>query len=228
MKKMFFGALLSYLFVCCTSKIDDNNSTGNVYGVVTISTTAEPVRAAGVSLFVVNDYSLNAGGSQVPNLSLLLKTVTYDDGHFEFNDISPDNYFLRVEMDGYEVVEMYLIVEAGRTARADMQMKEIDTGVSVLTFVPTVSQNTVSFRGQYHYVYGVDNPTECGFVYGDNPNPTFSKDHVVKGKVTLTPNYEYIFVAESSDLYSMHTYHVRAYAKNKKGISYGEDRKFNT
>lgn len=226
MKKKFFWTLLSVLFVCCTSTIDDKNGTGNVYGVVTISTTAEPVRAAGVSLFVVNGYSLNAGGSQIPNLSLLLKTVTYDDGHFEFNDISPDNYFLRVEMDGYEVVEMYLIVEAGRTARADMQMKEIDTGVSVLTFAPTVSLNKVSFRGQFRYQYTVDWPTEYGFVYGDNPNPTINHDHVVKG--TLTTEYGYYFVAEPSDLYSMHTYHVRAYAKNKKGISYGEDRKFNT
>lgn len=208
--KSFLSTLLIALCLWgCTDK-DESAGTGNIYGVVTVKSTAEPMRATGVELYYNN--------------ALLLKTVTYDDGHYEFTDLEAGGYELKVAATGYDEVTFDVIVEAGRTARADMQLEEIDTGVTVLTLPPTVSSYTVSFKGEFRCQYSVDWPTEYGFVYGKGSNPTINHDHIVKG--TMTTEHGYFFIAEPTNLDAITTYYVRAYAKNKKGISYGEDRTF--
>lgn len=212
MKRVIF--LLTFcvlLWTSCGDPMNIKDSKGNVYGVVTDLSSAEPMRAAGVSLFVIN------GTDQYnkPILSLLLKTVTYDDGHFEYNDIDPGEYYLTVEMDGYDSVAMSITVEAGRTARADMQMSKIDTGLTVKTGTPTVNVTTVAFKGEYSY--RKSSPNEYGFVYGNNQNPTKEKDVVIKASK--------YFVAEANDV-KKGLYHVRAYATNSLGTTYGEDVEF--
>ncbi|MDE5906597.1 MAG: carboxypeptidase-like regulatory domain-containing protein, partial [Alistipes sp.] len=209
MKSFLSTLLIGLCLWSCTDK-DESVATGNIYGVVTVKSTAEPMRATGVELYYNN--------------ALLLKTVTYDDGHYEFVDLKAGTYELRVVAEGYVDVKFSVIVEAGRTARADMQLEEIDTGVTVLTLTPTVSSSKVSFKGEFRYQYTVDWPTEYGFVYGKGSNPTVNYDHIVKG--TMTAEHGYFFIAEPTDLNSRETYYVRAYAKNKKGISYGEQRTF--
>jgi LPXTG-motif cell wall-anchored protein len=64
--------------------------------------------------------------------------------------------------------------------------------------------------------------TERGFVYALNANPTTSDTHVVVG------SGEGIFSSTLSGLSSGTTYHVRAYATNSAGTSYGEDTTFTT
>jgi len=209
MKKGFLLILAVLAFCSCTK--DESGTTGSIYGVVTVEETAEPMRATGVELYHYG--------------SLLLKTVTYDDGHYEFENLTAGEYELKVVASGYTDALYSVIVEAGRTARADMQMKKIETGVTVLTYTPTVSSNKVSFKGEFRYQYSVDWPTEYGFVYGKGSNPTINHDYIVKG--TMTTERGYFFVAEPTDLNNGETYYVRAYAKNKKGISYGENRMFN-
>ena len=110
MKKYLLLYLLPLFLYGCTDSVDELDGKGDIYGVVVESTTANPVRAAGVSLYIQDE--------TMP--SLLLKTVTYDDGHFEFNKIKSGQYILIVEMEGYKEEGMYITVEAGRTARADM------------------------------------------------------------------------------------------------------------
>lgn len=208
-----FLAIFLVALVFCGCSTDMSDDTGNIYGVVTVKSTAEPMRATGVELWT-SEY----------NSSLLLKTVTYDDGHYEFNNLKAGKYKLQVVAEGYADVNFNVIVEVGRTARADMQLEEIDTGVTVLTLPPTVSSYTVSFKGEFRYHYSVDWPTEYGFVYGKGSNPTINHDHIVKG--TMTTEHGYFFIAEPTNLDAITTYYVRAYAKNKKGISYGEERSF--
>ncbi len=200
-----------FLWTSCSDPMNTKESKGNVYGLVTDLSSAEPMRAAGVSLFVIS----GTNRYNEPILSLLLKTVTYDDGHFEFNDIEPGDYYLTVEMDGYDLVKMSITVEAGRTARADMQMSKIDTGLTVKTGIPTVNVTTVAFEGKYSYRR--NSPDEYGFVYGNNQNPTKEKDIVIKAA-------EY-FVAEAN-VEKKGVYHVRAYATNSLGTTYGEDVSF--
>lgn len=93
----------------CASDSDEAGSVGSIYGVATDMETAEPMRGMGVELY--------------RNGSLLLKTVTYEDGHYEFSDLAPDNYVLKVAAEGYAAVEYKVVVEAGRQARQDMQLK---------------------------------------------------------------------------------------------------------
>ena len=210
MKNILSIILIAFCFWSCGDDKGESGNTGGIYGVVTVASTAEPMKATGVELYHYG--------------SLLLKTVTYDDGHYEFTDLEAGGYELKVAATGYDEVTFDVIVEAGRTARADMQLEEIDTGVTVLTLPPTVSSYTVSFKGEFRYQYSVDWPTEYGFVYGKGSNPTINHDHIVKG--TMTTEHGYFFIAEPTNLDAITTYYVRAYAKNKKGISYGEDRTF--
>ena len=99
---------------CSTEKSDEQPiATGGIYGVITIKSTAELMRATGIDLYYNN--------------TLLLKTLTYDDGHYEFTDLKAGTYELRVAVDGYVDAKSSVIVEAGRTARADMQLTEIET-----------------------------------------------------------------------------------------------------
>lgn len=69
--------LLWLLCVVVTSciKSDAKNLYGSIYGLESVFETGMPMRATGVKLY-----------KQISG-ALSLKTVTYDDGHFEFDDL---------------------------------------------------------------------------------------------------------------------------------------------
>lgn len=209
MKKYLLLYLLPLFLYGCTDSVDELD--GDIYGVVVESTTANPVRAAGVSLYIQDE--------TMP--SLLLKTVTYDDGHFEFNKIKSGQYILIVEMEGYEEEDMYITVEAGRTARADMQLKKIETGLTVITSAAIVDGKNVQFKGSFRYTDYGNYPSEWGFVYGMEQNPSLTYDEVIS---TTRVWYE-DFEAEIQDV-DKGVYYVRAYAKNRNGVSYGANLSF--
>ena len=201
----------------CSSPTEINEDKGNIYGVITDSN-AEPVRAASISLF---NYSITYPyGEPFLQRSLLLKTVTFDDGHYEFNDIEPKEYYLEVEKNGYSDESMFITV--------DMMLTRIETGLTILTSSPHVNGSSVTFEGKFRYKSG-NSPDEYGFVYGQQKNPTKEQDNIVKSSnapsYTTSGDY-YNFSSEVSSI-NKGTYHVRAYAINKLGISYGEDREFN-
>ena len=120
MKKLLIWAMVltSIMYVSCTkSEEGDEEKFGSIYGIVTELGTAEPMKAVGVELYKMSPYSYAYD-------NLLLKTVTFDDGHFEFKDLNPENYLVKVVADGYEQTEKgFVIVEAGRQARIDLQVK---------------------------------------------------------------------------------------------------------
>ena len=89
MKKYLLLYLLPLFLYGCTDSVDELDGKGDIYGVVVESTTANPVRAAGVSLYIQDE--------TMP--SLLLKTVTYDDGHFEFNKIKDKDKTFREKLN---------------------------------------------------------------------------------------------------------------------------------
>ena len=113
MKKVLLLAMVltSIMLGSCTKDDDANNGEepGSIYGIVTELGTSEPMKAIGVELY--------KGGN------LLLKTVTYDDGHFEFKDLTPENYVVKVVGKEYESAEKAVTVEAGRQARIDLQLR---------------------------------------------------------------------------------------------------------
>ena len=154
-KKITLGLLACLMIVTATigcSKIDNpgnNGNTGTIYGIVTV--TGEPLKGIGVSLFVDN--------------ALLLKTVTYDDGHYEFSDLEPKEYTLKVEAEGYETFSTTVVVESGRQARADMQLTLVETGMNVITYEAVVSGNAALLKGHYSIDSYSYEPNEIGFYY---------------------------------------------------------------
>ena len=64
--------------------------------------------------------------------------------------------------------------------------------------------------------------TERGVVYGTSQNPTTSNSKVTSGSGTGS------FACLLTNLQEGTTYYVRAYAKNEKGTSYGEQKSFTT
>lgn len=63
---------------------------------------------------------------------------------------------------------------------------------------------------------------ERGICWSENPKPTVSDQHLPSGSGTGD------FTVQMEDLEPNKTYYVRAYAKNAKGIGYGEDESFIT
>jgi len=203
MKNILSVILIAFCFWSCGDKGESGN-TGSIYGVVTVASTAEPMRATGVELYY--------------HEALLLKTVTYDDGHYEFTDLEAGGYLLRVVATGYDEALFDVIVEAGRTARADMQLTEAYTGMIVRTLDVNVIGNKATLNGSYSCDYLRD-PSEYGFYYATHTTP-------IHGGTRITgTNENKVFSACINDL-KKGTYYVQAYAKNSKGTTYGEERTF--
>lgn len=205
-KILTFAIVLAGLIVgsCTKSEEGDEDKLGSIYGIVTELSTAEPMRAMGVELY--------------KNNKLLLKTVTYDDGHFEFKDLNPNNYQVKVVADGYEQTEEGLVsVEAGRQARIDLQVVKQTTHMVVRTIEATVNGHKATLNGEFTNESGYY-PSEVGFVYSTLTNPQ-EGGTIVKCKVNTT------FSTTLNDL-GAGTYYFQAYAKNKGGTGYGELRSF--
>lgn len=199
MKKLFLIIWVIAGFVSCAK--DESGKTGSIYGVVTIEETAEPMRATGIELYRDD--------------LLLLKTVTYDDGHYEFENLVAGEYKLRVVASGYVNTSYNVVVESGRTARADMQLVRLQTYMTVRTLDATnVGSNSATLSGKYTCSDSRYNPSEVGFVYSTTPTP--SNDGT---KITCTKQNS--FSCEINNL-KKGTYYYQAYAKNTIGIEYGE------
>ena len=206
--KTFLFTLLIFICGLTISCTEDGHGYGNIYGVVTASDSAEPMRGIGVELY--------------KSESLLLKTITYDDGHFEFDDLTSGNYILKVVADGYEELEYQVLVESNRTARADMQLIKLDTGISVVTAKSEAKSNgTVIFYGDYTYYYhgSTYNVNEIGFIYGQSSNLNSSNGTFVKSNKPSDNNY--FIISEVKGLCAGKWY-VMAYAKNNIGYAFGD------
>lgn len=213
MKRFLLWAfvLAGIIFGSCTSTEDEaSEQVGSIYGIVTELGTAEPMKAMGVELYR-DRFS-----------ALLLKTVTFDDGHFEFKDLKPMEYQVKVVADGYEQTEEGLVtVEAGRQARIDLQVKKQEVHAKAYTANATVSGSQVTLNGEYtkDYNYSV---TEAGFVYATNNNPQNGGTKVKCKKDEIKEvNSAYKFSTTITDL-SRGTYYYQAYATTSYGTAYGE------
>lgn len=207
--KFAASLMLCYMFFGCTPEEIENEKYGTIYGIVTV--TGEPLKGIGVSLFVDD--------------ALLLKTVTYEDGHYEFSDLKPGEYNLEVETEGYNTFSTTVMVEAGRQARADMQLTLVETGLNVITYEAVVSGNAALLKGHYDWVYSSSKPNEVGFYYSTS-TPVTNGTKVKTNDITSTSqSYHYDFQVNVPDLMPG-TYYVQAYAKNSKGTTFGDIKTF--
>ncbi|MBQ6869721.1 MAG: DUF1566 domain-containing protein [Alistipes sp.] len=211
MKKLVILTLLINLISC--SELDtQTQQTGNIYGVVTIDSSGEPMRATAIQLH----YHIGKYMNLEDNVgALLLSTVTYDDGHYEFNDLTPGDYIVSLSASGYSSKLLHVVVESGRTAHADMQLTKLDTRMTVRTLTPTpISYNSVQLNGSYTYTSSSYSPDEVGFCYSQSQTQILSDHKLTATKATS-------FNAEAKNL-TPGTWYVQAYAKNDIGTAYGE------
>lgn len=214
MRNLVIIAILLPFLISCSG--EDIPETGNIYGIVTSN--AEPMRATEIQLYYHNGNNSSNLGYNIG--ALLLSTVTYDDGHYEFNDLNPGDYIVAISAAGYSSKLLHVVVEAGRTARADMQLEQKDIHMTVLTLNPTpISYNTVQLNGSYTYNGSSYSADEVGFCYSQVQDNILS-DHKLTASVAKS------FNAEAKNLASG-TWYVQAYAKNYIGTVYGEIVEFN-
>lgn len=203
--------LLTLLTAGCASD-EEGRSSGSIYGIVT--TTGEPLKGIGVSLYKIEN---NIPGGNIygdSQLSLLLKTVTYDDGSYEFTDLRAGRYRLTVETENYEKFETNVVVEAGRQARADMKLTKKNIYLTASTTKAEVTANNVRLTGTYKYYSGYS-PNEYGFYYSQDAQPAQNGQQV-------TGTYaDYSFTADINGL-APGTYYYQAYAKNRLGTALGD------
>lgn len=220
MKKLVILAMVltGIIYVSCAKSGEgDEDKLGSIYGIVTELGTAEPMKAVGVELYKKSNTSKDA---------LLLKTVTFDDGHFEFNNLIPENYQVKVVADGYEQTEEgYVAVEAGRQARIDLQVKKQDFQMTLSTYnVESISSTGVTFKGAYYCKNSNFYPSEYGFIF-------FKEGQALDGTIVKSLDKKYIeyytyeFTASVNNI-SSGSYYVKAYAKNSIGTVYGDVKKF--
>ena len=191
----------------CSGTSEEVSAKGSIYGIVVESSNTEPLAGLGVELYRIGN----------SHNSLLLKTVTFDDGHFEFTDLDPDEYIIKVVASGYDEssTEYYVTVEAGRQARVDMQVKKIETHMSVITHEPTIDGQNVTLSLTVNYKSGYS-PNEKGFLYSTNKDPISNGTRVkVSGESSTTLSNIVPGI-----------YYVVAYAINDNGIAYGEVKSF--
>lgn len=120
MKKLLYTIIAIVLCISvtlwygCNDKEKEVESLGSIFGMVSEAGSAEPMRGTGVELYYLNEEG-TAG-------ALLFRTTTADDGSYSFDDVKAGEYLLRVEIPGYKRTEYRVVVESGRSARADMQV----------------------------------------------------------------------------------------------------------
>lgn len=197
--------LCGVIFLCSCEVLVPH---GSIYGVVVESSRVEPLAGLGVELYHLKG----------DHKSLLLKTVTYADGHFEFVDLIPGEYFLKVIAAGYDenTTEYYVTVESNRQARVDMQVKLLNTNITVTTEDPIINGAVVIFNCTIQSFGDEYTPKEVGFFYSMTNTPQ------VDGiKIKSSNN-------KSAELQNLKngTYYVVAYAINDVGICYGDVKKF--
>lgn len=217
---IIFFSLAVLIISGCEGAIDAPPvNEGSIYGVVA-GENAELLRGADVSLFTWENISARIGKS------LIMQTVTYDDGHFEFIDIDSGTYTIAVSSEGYEGIEMDITVLQGKTSKIDLKMKPIEIGLVIITYAPTIMGTNVKFKGHCSQIER--GCTEWGFVYGEKAMPTIN-NHIVKTNEKELDSYSSISLFSFGAELNIKTkgiYHVRAYGKNPKGVAYGEDRQF--
>lgn len=113
MKKTFYLFIIAA--VALLNGCEEAKQQGGIYGVITDKATEEPIRTAGVQL------------------STGMKTITGDEGQYEFTELEAGGYTLQISKTGYtEILNYKIVVEAGKTAKGDMQMEKLPPSLRVV------------------------------------------------------------------------------------------------
>lgn len=116
MKRIFFISLSLIIFCNACKNVQEEELMGTIYGVVTDKASGEPVQTAGVELSPVG-----------------LKTITGNEGQFEFTNLTPGNYTLLVTKTGYaDYASNTIVVKSGQTAKGDVQIELLPPALKIV------------------------------------------------------------------------------------------------
>ncbi|MBO5085564.1 MAG: carboxypeptidase-like regulatory domain-containing protein [Bacteroidaceae bacterium] len=132
MKRLFYILLAGLLFVACDD-INEEINVGRISGVVSDKNTGEPVATVSAVL--------SPGGNS---------TVTGSDGSFEFVDLSPGEYTVNINKEGYKSNGKVVTVAANQTTQAHLLIERIPAVITAdrteLDFGKDYGVNTLSFN----------------------------------------------------------------------------------
>ncbi len=207
MRRIFCFMMVTALFCSCTK--EENETQGSIYGVITEMDSAEPMRATSVELHSKSNNS---------NYLLLTKTVTYDDGHYEFNNLSTGSYRLVLNAEGYKNITHDVLVDGSKTSKGDMQLERLVIGVSISANISQISTNFATIQASYTVSsYSPPQISEVGFFYAKHKNPSNGGSKMVATKYSIGGGLNftaYGFNSTATGLIPNSTYYVQAFIKS--------------
>lgn len=173
----------------------DNDSKGGIHGVAVDAENQEPMRGVNVQLCKQSG-------------TILGSTITYDDGHFEFTDVTPGDYTVIISSTKYPNVKYDFSVKAGRTASLDIPL-----GLYTNPYFPIYLSS--QYTGWFRIKLTMPNEDsveiiEKGVYYSESDNPM-----TTGAKAEHDSYYQYSFNGERTTMY-----YVQAYVKDDKGNTY--------
>ncbi len=120
-------------------------------------------------------------------------------------------------------VRAYATNSAGTSYGVDVSFTTLESPTVTTQAVSSIDQTTVTGNGNITDL-GYPNPTQHGVCWSTAENPTVSDSKTEEGSASTTG----AFTSSITGLTANTTYHVRAYATNSAGTSYGADQSFHT
>ena len=179
----------------------------------------------------VNCETLADGGVEISERGVCWNTYgdpNLDDEVLAYNSAGLGRYSCRINDLALSTKYYVRAYAKNATGVGFGEVLEFETGAA--TTLPQVSSVEVgevtatlaTFTGNVASDGGLD-LEECGVCWSLNANPTISGSHTAAAQAALG-----VFQVSMTGLTPNKTYHARAYAKNAKGIAYGEDLTFTT
>ncbi len=116
MRKILYFIAMASLLCCCTKDESGTEKLGSIHGTITDKATGELIRSAGVQLNPVG-----------------IKTITGNDGQYEFTDLKAGEYTLQVTKTGYnDLANHKITVVSGKSNQGSVQMEKLPPSLRVV------------------------------------------------------------------------------------------------
>jgi len=211
MKRLIYAMLTGLLFAACAEDLKDEIPVGRISGSVSDKNTGEPVATVNATL--------SPGGNA---------TVTGSDGSFEFIDLSPGEYSVNINKEGYNGNNKTVTVVAGQTTQAHLLIERIPAVITAdrteLDFGENYSVNTLSFNivNNNYEKLSWEMVNNCGWITDVSPK-SGSLDYGKTGTIIVKIDRDLLSDGDNTTVLVLSTegvgsteITVRAYGKAKK------------
>lgn len=211
MKRLIYTMLTGLLFAACAEDLKDEIPVGRISGSVSDKNTGEPVATVNATL--------SPGGNA---------TVTGSDGSFEFIDLSPGEYSVNINKEGYNGNNKTVTVVAGQTTQAHLLIERIPAVITAdrteLDFGENYSVNTLSFNivNNNYEKLSWEMVNNCGWITDVSPK-SGSLDYGKTGTIIVKIDRDLLSDGNNTTVLVLSTegvgsteITVRAYGKAKK------------